>query len=813
MQDNSVTIPWRRFVITEQELHILRYAVGATLAMALAMGFDWFLSFLMPVLILSFLAPAATRPTLRDGLNFVLVIALACFIALMIARMLLPYPFVYIPLVGLILCRLYYAKDTSFPPLLILWLLIAILVIPMMGMQSIALANMVAIYIVIGAAVTMLIVWIAYGLLPSPDAKSANKLNEQPVKVAPPTKQERFKSAVESTTVVFPVLAIFYIFQLSGALIVLIFIALLSMQPGFAKDFKMGKALIAGNLIGGAAAILFYELLVIFPEYIFLVLLTLLAGLIFGSRLFSGKPAAPLYGMAFSTLLLVIGSTTGAAGEADVKVYTRILYIMMAVVYVVFAFGLIERFKDSRKIKKFGNKGLLLISLGLIVMNCTVGRNFQTPEVEKPETYQQDFPSDSSIANLAWWELFGDTVLQELIYEGLENNRDLGASLARIDEARANLGIVRADLYPRINYSADGSLDWLEGSEDNPSSDAVGAFNLSYELDLWGRIRRSNEAAIQDLLSTEEAYRGVTIALIAEVANSYFLLRDIDNRLLVSERTANAWRKSLEVIQAKYRAGIVSEVDVNQSEIQLADAEASVEAFKRIRSQTENIINLLLSKPPTSIARGLNLQEQLFPPEIPAGLPSDLLARRPDLLETERKLHAQTARIGVAEALKYPKVTLSADLGARFADVTSGFVNLGAQLFGPLFNSGENQRRVDVEVARTEQLLNLYEQAFFSALREVEDAMVAVNTYDAESRIRSRQVDAAESATELSWTRYEGGLTSYLEVLDVQRSLFTSQLKASETLQLKLTSTVRLYKALGGGWIPEQDSLEINSEE
>jgi len=281
---------------------------------------------------------------------------------------------------------------------------------------------------------------------------------------------------------------------------------------------------------------------------------------------------------------------------------------------------------------------------------------------------------------------------------------------------------------------------------------------------------------------------------------------------MVSEYTAEARRKSLDAILAKHDAGIVSEVDVNQSEILVADAEASVKNFERIRAQTENAISLLLSKPPMQIKRGLLLDEQVFLPDIPVGLPSDLLIRRPDLLVAERNLHAQTARIGVAEALKYPQITLSADIGAQFASLTNGFIGLGAQLFGPLFNAGAFQQRVDVEMARTEQLLNNYEQTFYTALREVEDAMVAVNTYEEEYKIRSGQVKSAQNAVDLSWVRYEGGLTSYLEVLDVERSLFTAQLISSETFQNHLTSVVRLYQALGGGWVPEQDSVLINIE-
>jgi len=243
-------------------------------------------------------------------------------------------------------------------------------------------------------------------------------------------------------------------------------------------------------------------------------------------------------------------------------------------------------------------------------------------------------------------------------------------------------------------------------------------------------------------------------------------------------------------------------VDLNQAEIQFYEAEASVEVFRRGRAQTENAISVLLGVPPIAIPRGLPLQQQVFPPALPMGLPSELVDRRPDVLQAERRLHAQTARIGVAEALKYPSLTLSANLGVSFSSATVGFLDAAADIFAPLFNAGRNQSRVDGEVARTEQALARYEQAILLAFREVEDAMVAVRTYEVEYANRLRQLQAAQNATELSWIRYDGGLTSYLEYLELQRSLFSAQLRASETLQLQLTSLVQLYKALGGGWNP-----------
>jgi multidrug efflux system outer membrane protein len=447
------------------------------------------------------------------------------------------------------------------------------------------------------------------------------------------------------------------------------------------------------------------------------------------------------------------------------------------------------------------------------VVGCSMGPDYVRPPVPEPEAYREGIPVDTSIANTPWWELFGDTVLQDLIETALENNRDLRTSFARIDEARATLGIVRADLFPRVNYFADGSAGRTTADDGDVSYDATAVLSASYIVDLWGRVRRSNEAALQELLATEEAYRNVTIALVAAVANAYLLLRDLDNRIGISERTLESREQSLDVVRSRFHAGMVSEVDVNQAEILVYEAQASVQSFERLRAQTENSLSLLLGVPPMSIERGLPLTEQVFPPELPTGLPSALLDRRPDILVAERQLHAQTARIGVAKALRFPQLDLLADLGGVFNGGNTGFLNLGAQIFGPLYNSGEFNRRVDVEVARTEQLLNQYEQTILTALREVDDALVAVRTYEVEYQARRRQVDSAANAAALSWVRYEGGLTSYLEVLDLERSLFSSQLTASLTLQLRLTSIVQLYQALGGGWVVEQDTLGVFGEE
>lgn len=443
---------------------------------------------------------------------------------------------------------------------------------------------------------------------------------------------------------------------------------------------------------------------------------------------------------------------------------------------------------------------LVCIIVLLSATQCKLGPNYERPDVDTPVNFRNDFASNENIADLEWWDLFQDPVLQTLIQRALMNNQSLKAAAARIMEAEAVTGIVRADLYPRVNYGGDIGAQ-VKTNGDGFSRTGGASLVMEYQVDLYGRFRRLTEAATEEYFATEEAYRTITISLVASVANAYILLRDLDNRLNISEQTARVWRENLGIIQARFDAGFVSEVDLNQAIIQLSDAEAAIEASTRLRDQTENAISVLMGMAPQRIPRGSTLQEQIFPPEVPTGLPSELLSRRPDILQAERQLHAQTARIGAAEALKYPQLTLSADLGASFAaNPVFGFSNLGAQILGPLINSGAAKRGVEIEIARTEQLVQNYEQSFLLAVQEVEDAMIAVRTYQNEYAARQRQMNAAGKAVELSWVRYNGGLTSYLEVLDLQRSQFTSQLRASEALQNQLTSTINLYKALGGGW-------------
>ena len=463
--------------------------------------------------------------------------------------------------------------------------------------------------------------------------------------------------------------------------------------------------------------------------------------------------------------------------------------------------------------KKMITYGLLLFATFFLALNlgsCKVGEDYERQEMTGPETYTQEFPKDSSISNLPWWQLFNDTILVDLIHTALQNNKSIQSAISRIEESRLQIEIAKADYYPAIGYNAYGSS--LANSEvSGLSNQAGGGVNVSYTVDLWQKIKTMNKIALQNYFATEEAYKSLNISIVAAMANAYVALRDMDNRILIAEKTAVNFQENLDVMQARFNAGFISEVDLSQSKIQLSEALTALEIFGRSRGQIENAISVLMGTAPTSIPRGLPLYEQISIPEIPVGLPSELIDRRPDIRQAERRLHAQTLRIGVAEALKYPSLTLSLDMGAQLVNPSFLFADLGAQLLGPIFNAGRLQRNVEVEEQRTKQLLLDYENSYLFALQEVEDAMIAVDTYRREYNLRNDQMEMSSKASHLAWVRYDGGLTSYLEVLNLQTSQFNAELRASEAFKNEITSIINLYQALGGGWYVDiEDVKELN---
>lgn len=453
---------------------------------------------------------------------------------------------------------------------------------------------------------------------------------------------------------------------------------------------------------------------------------------------------------------------------------------------------------------------VLLISLG----GCAVGPDYERPEIDTPEDYREQIDQGATFANASWWNVFQDAELNRLITIALDESKDLAIAAARVEEARARAGFVRGDFYPQIGVNASGqrgnSAEIFIPDSGIQNNYALTA-DLAWEIDLFGRIRRSSEAARADLLASEYVRRTVYVALIADVANTYFLVRDLDARLQIATRTLATRRDSTNLIRARFEKGVTPMLDVNQAEIQEAEAAADLAAFERALIQAENLLSILLGRNPGNITRGDELTDQIFPPAVPAGLPSELLQRRPDVLAAEQQLAAQVARIGVAQALRFPQLSLTGTAGlasndlSELIDSDASIWNLGANLLQPLFTGGKNKQRVEIEKARAEQLLRQYELTVLQSFREVEDALVAIRTYRDEGMAREMQTRAATNAAMLSRARYNGGVTSFLEVLDTERSLFQAELATSEVRRSRLEAVVSLYKALGGGWLPDEE--------
>ena len=451
----------------------------------------------------------------------------------------------------------------------------------------------------------------------------------------------------------------------------------------------------------------------------------------------------------------------------------------------------------------------------LMISACAMGPDYEKPEVPVPETFQEPTIPGASIANLKWWELFQHEELTQLIETALINNKEVAIAMARIEESRATLGFVRADQFPNLDGAAGatrGNTIPGVGLPGSINETFVLAGNLSFELDLWGKLRRSTEAARAELLATVEARNVVTITLISDVASVYLLLLDLDERVSIAQRTMETRQDSLDIIQARFDRGTVALIDVNQAQIELADAAAQLAALERENQRADNLLSVLLGQNPGPIIRTRKKADVLFPPEIPAGLPSELLERRPDVRQASQQLAAQTARIGVAEALRFPSLSLTGTFGLASTDLNNFFSSdnqawgLSANLLGPVFDAGRNKSRVEAERARTEQLLKNYELVVLRAFQEVEDSLIDISTYRDEALARQRQVTAARSASTLSLARYNGGVTSYLEVLESDRSLFRAELLSSSTSRQQLVSIISLYKALGGGWLTEEEA-------
>jgi multidrug efflux system outer membrane protein len=453
------------------------------------------------------------------------------------------------------------------------------------------------------------------------------------------------------------------------------------------------------------------------------------------------------------------------------------------------------------------------------LVGCMLGPDFQKPAVETPDQFRFAEPETDEAVNLKWWELFNDPVLASLVTTALRENKDVLIAASRVEEARASLGFTRADMYPTLDLQAGAGRGNFAGGRMSDSSDNnfFIAPTMNWELDFWGKFRRSNEAARAELVASAYSMRTVQISLISEVVSTYFLLLDLHQRLDISRYTLESRIGTLDIIQQRFDKGIVPELDVNQAQIQKEIAAGAIPLYQRLIAQTENTLSILLGGIPREIQTGVALYKQQEPPDIPAGLPSSLLERRPDILVAQYILKSQTERIGVAEALRLPAISLTGSAGAASTELANmtveGFAwSIGANLVGPLYQFGKNKKRVEIQKARTEQALYRYENTVLIAFREVADALNEIETFKKQIASVTRQYEAAKSADDLAKLRYDKGFSDYLLVLETERTLFDVGLALSELTQQYYNAYVRLYKALGGGWLSREEMQQAQDQ-
>jgi multidrug efflux system outer membrane protein len=457
-------------------------------------------------------------------------------------------------------------------------------------------------------------------------------------------------------------------------------------------------------------------------------------------------------------------------------------------------------------------------ALALAASACTVGPNYKRPVAQLPEAYRAAAPTGAlaadqpSLGDQKWWEVFQDEQLQELIRTALRQNFDVRIAAARVAEARAQLGITRADQFPQVDGSALADRERVSASPVPLPSQAfernvfqVGG-STSWEVDFWGKFRRATEAARATLAATEWGRRAVVTSLVAQVAEAYFALRAIDLNLDISRQTLASRQESLRLTQVRAAGGVASELDVRQAEQLVFGASAVIVDLERQAEQQENLISILQGNNPGAVPRGRTLTDQPLIPQVPTGLPSALLERRPDIVEAEQTLVAANANIGVVRANFFPEVSLTGSGGFQSAALSSlltgpaAFFTVGATLLQPVFTAGRTRSQVELAEARRDEVLLAYQQTILESLRDVSDALIA---YRRNREFRDQQqllTRSAGDALRLTTVRYQGGASNYLEVLDADTRLFAAQLVLAQAQLNELLAIVQIYRALGGGW-------------
>jgi multidrug efflux system outer membrane protein len=454
------------------------------------------------------------------------------------------------------------------------------------------------------------------------------------------------------------------------------------------------------------------------------------------------------------------------------------------------------------------------------ITGCMPGPDYVRPDVDTPAAWRIDYTQAAEVANTKWWEQFGDPVLNDLVESALRENLDVRIAAARVDQFIGALEATRSQLYPQIGYGADANRvrasrvgqPPIPGGVDNYFSLYEASLSASWQLDLFGRVRRLSEASQAQVYASEEAQRGVVLSLVAGVTTSYIVLRALDRQLEIAQATARNFGETARIFDLRFKAGIVAKTDVMQIRSQQQQALAAIPAFEQAIAAQENLISILLGRNPGPIPRGKTLDE-LVAPQIPADLPSALLQRRPDILQAEQNLVATNANVGATRALYYPNISITGALGTvstAFADLLSDPATtllLGGSLAGPIFTFGGIKGQVDAAEAQNRQALLIYQQTVLNAFRETNDALTGSQKKIQEVAMQQQRVDALREFARLSTLRFDKGVAGYLDVLVAENELFAAELASVRLQADRYAQVVNVYQAMGGGWVDIASSI------
>jgi multidrug efflux system outer membrane protein len=465
-------------------------------------------------------------------------------------------------------------------------------------------------------------------------------------------------------------------------------------------------------------------------------------------------------------------------------------------------------------------KPTILLVIVLLLAGCAVGPDYKRPTVDVPQSFRFEDKEAKDFANTVWWEQFNDPVLNDLIQIALQENKDVKVAAARIEQFMGQYVATRAAFFPQIGAGASGGMQRLTENGFVPLSSGVKNpndyweifLNGNWEIDIWGKIRRATEAARAGILSSEEGRRTVILSLVAGVASTYIDLRDADREMEISRKTAEAYKESLRIFELRFKEGFSTSIEVNMIKAEYEQALSRISFYEKTIPQLENALSTLLGRNPGPIPRGKTLDE-LALPDVPTGLPSDLLEQRPDIRRAEQDLIAANAQIGVAKSLYYPAISLTGIFGFASTDLEKLFTtssqawSWSVPVVAPIFTAGAIRGQVKSAEALQKELVIRYQQVIQTAFREVDDSLVDQKYTKDQLEALGRRTEALREYARLAQIRFDEGYTSYLEVLDSNRSLFDAELNYAQTKAILFRSFVNLYKAMGGGWVTEADKM------